>query len=322
MSCATSDASRPPRTVVAIDFGGTKIDVALADRTGGILRRVRLDTLALDGPEQAIRRAADAARTLARTLQDNDEQSVSAYAAVCPGVIQDQQVLLAPNLPGWQHLPFARRLAQELGVADVAVTNDVRAGALAEMRFGSLRNAEPAIYVSLGTGIAAALVAQGQVVSGAHRAAGEIAYLAVGGSAPLRAGQASLEDVVGGRSLAERASAILGQPTSAQQLFGREDPVARQLVHQALDALSGAIANLAVFVDPERIAVGGGMMAAADTILPVLEARLRQVVPFPPELVTAHFTQDASLHGAIALALDAVADSAPRELIPSSGAST
>jgi glucokinase len=319
MSDNSGSASGQPRTVVALDIGGTKIDVALAGAAGEIQRRVRLDTRAAEGPEQALRRAADAARRLASAAHD-EGRSVSAYAAVCPGVIQDEQVLLAPNLPGWETLPFARRIAEELGVAEVAVSNDVRAGALAELRLGALRHADPGIYVSLGTGIAAALVTHAQVVSGAHAAAGEIAYTAVGGSAPVRSGQPALEDLVGGRSLAERASAMLGEPVSAQELFGRDDPIARQLVHQALDALAAAIANLAVFVDPERVAVGGGMMAAADTILPVLESRLHQVVPFPPELVAAHFNHDASLHGAIALALDAAARSAPRQLIPSSGA--
>ena len=316
-----SPTSAPRATVVAVDFGGTKIDVALARGAGEIHRRIRLDTHAPDGPEQALRRAAEAARALVTADRAEDNGPVAAYAAVCPGVIQDEQVLLAPNLPGWQNLAFARRMAEELDVAEVAVTNDVRAGALAELRFGSLRNVDPGIYLSLGTGIAAALVTQSQVAAGAHRAAGEIAYMTVDPITPAQPGQAALEEVAGGRSLGERASAMLGEQISAQELLSRTDPVARHLVHQALGILADAITNLAVFIDPERIAVGGGMMAAAETILPVLQARLRQVAPFPPEVVAAHFTHDASLHGAIALALDAAAQQAPLQLTPSSGAS-
>jgi len=44
-----------------------------------------------------------------------------------------------------------------------------------------------------------------------------------------------------------------------------------------------------------RIAVGGGLTASADVLLPALRRRLAQAVPFPPELVTARFDQDGAL---------------------------
>lgn len=62
--------------------------------------------------------------------------------------------------------------------------------------------------------------------------------------------------------------------------------------------------NLAVFVDPDRIVIGGSLTASADVVLPVLDAYLRTGVPFPPAVVVGQFDQDASLHGAIDLALD------------------
>ena len=47
------------------------------------------------------------------------------------------------------------------------------------------------------------------------------------------------------------------------------------------------------------------MMGSAEIILPALGRRLQQAVPFPPDLVPAHFVLDAPLRGAIALAADA-----------------
>ena len=67
------------------------------------------------------------------------------------------------------------------------------------------------------------------------------------------------------------------------------------------------VANLAIAVDPERIAVGGGLMSRPDAVLDALERRLRAAAPFPPELVPAAFVHDGPLRGAIALALDEVA---------------
>jgi len=78
-------------------------------------------------------------------------------------------------------------------------------------------------------------------------------------------------------------------------------------VRRTLEVLAQSLANLAVFVDPERIVLGGGMMAAADSILPTLTELITAATPFPPEVCAARFLQDASLHGAIALAVDALA---------------
>ena len=142
--------------VVGIDFGGTKIDVALADSAGEVLERVRLATEAQKGAEQALERTVAAVQELAQRSA-NHGGPVLGYAAVSPGVVRDDRILLVPNLPGWEHLALGRRLAAALGVDTVPVCNDVHAGALAELRHGNLRGADPGVYVSLGTGIAAAV---------------------------------------------------------------------------------------------------------------------------------------------------------------------
>jgi hypothetical protein len=50
-------------------------------------------------------------------------------------------------------------------------------------------------------------------------------------------------------------------------------------------------------------------MHSADLILPRLRWRLEQAVPFPPEVLPARFLENASLYGAVALALDDLASS-------------
>jgi glucokinase len=55
-----------------------------------------------------------------------------------------------------------------------------------------------------------------------------------------------------------------------------------------------------------RVVLGGGLMGAADHILPRVAAALRRAVPFPPALSKARFVDDAPLIGALALASAAV----------------
>ena len=82
---------------------------------------------------------------------------------------------------------------------------------MAELRWGSLRGADPAILLILGTGIAAAIVAGGEVIQGANGAAGEIGYSLRGMCETTGAaeGHAPLEEFAGGRAIGERASELL-----------------------------------------------------------------------------------------------------------------
>jgi len=289
--------------VLAIDFGGTKIALAtaiLGSVDGRPDTSMRLQTVGPAGAVQAVRRTFEAARTF-----------VAAPAAVGVstfGVLRDGQVQLAPNVPGWDGLALPALLRAEFGETPIAIDNDVNAGAAAELRWGALRGVDVGLYVNLGTGLAAALVAGGRVLPGAHGAAGEIAYLRADKTDPYFAqGRAPLEERVSGTALARRGSALLGRPVTAAELFElRAEPGVATLLDETIETLSGTIANLCVTLDPERVVLGGGLMGAAEHILPPVAAALQRTVPFPPTLAKAQFVDEAPLVGALALALAAV----------------
>jgi glucokinase len=269
------------------------VDVATATTDGRILAAERLATDAAHGAEQVVDRAIEAARTL--IAGSGPPQAV---AAASPGIVLDDRILLAPNVPGWTELALGRRLREGLGTDRVACATDVKAATLAELRWGALRGADPGVFLNVGTGLAAGIAVGGRVLDGANGAAGEIGYALRGA-----AGDGVLEEAVGGRAIGERGGAA-----SAAAVFARADagdPEAARLVDAALDELAVHVANLAVLIDPRRIAVGGGMMHASGRVLDALRRRVAAAAPFPPEIVPAHFVHDAALHGAIALALGA-----------------
>ena len=290
--------------VAAIDFGGTKVAVATADMTGTVLKQSRIDTYASQGAQQLLERTLVTAQALIeRTLAEAEGRCV-AVGVVTPGVVHDDGILLSPNIPGWEQVPLRETMQASLNIPTV-VANDVKAAAMAEVLWGALQGADPAIYLSLGTGIAAAIVIGGRVVTGAHGASGEIGYnlRSVLDNSGAAQGRAPLEEAVGGRFIGERGSILLGETLSAAAVFDHSDIRARFLVDETLAELATHVANLAILIDPARIAVGGGLMSSGDIVLPALEFRLGYAVPFPPEIVPARFLNDASLHGAIALAL-------------------
>ena len=293
--------------VLGIDFGGTKIAVASADLAGRPIESDLLATNAPDGARQAVDRALAHARDVIAETARLTGGRCRAVGAVSPGIVYDDRVLLAPNVPGWGDLALARLVRDGLGVADVVVGTDVKAAALAEVRWGSLRGADPALFVSLGTGIAAAVVIGGEVLMGANGAAGEIGYGLTGpeDDAGAADGHAPLEELAGGRAIGLRGSQLLGGELSAADVFAHADPRARSLVDHALAQLAVQVTNVAILLDPARIAVGGGLLSHGERVLGPLRERLAFAAPFPPELVAAEFVHDGSLRGAFVLALDA-----------------
>jgi glucokinase len=295
--------------ILGLDFGGTKIAVALCDLSGNRIADTVMATDAPAGAASVFERAIATARELLVTGAPDCE--LVAVAAATFGIPFEDRVELAPAIPGWESLAFGHELRAAFPGVRLCMATDVKAAALAELRWGALAGSDPSIYLNLGTGLATAIVAGGKVINGAHGAAGEIGYnlrdpADVGRPKSERV---TLEDVVSGKALAEIARAELGRQLSTPELFDRAetDPAAARIVEAFVRELAQHVVNLAVAVDPARIAVGGGLARSWDTLAPALRDALDAAVPFPPELVLAEFPFDAPLIGALALGVEAAA---------------
>jgi glucokinase len=314
---ADADAGSGARDMVlAIDFGGTKMAVGCVTLDGRVLTRQRLPTRADRGAGQAVERALAAAAGMRREAGGRAARGggrIAGVGAVSPGVILPDRIALAPNVPGWEAISLPGQVAGALPGLPVATGNDVHAAALAEARWGRLRGVGNGLYVNVGTGLAAAVILGGHVVTGAHHAAGEIGYARPrpGGAGPDGPVSLGLEDVVGGRALGLRAAEVTGRPMSAADAFADPDPAVQRIVDEAISEFGRHLANFATLLDPERIVIGGGLMKAAGRILPVLRHWLAEVVPFPPGVVPSAFVTEASLLGAAALAADAATGACP-----------
>ncbi|HEY6933325.1 MAG TPA: ROK family protein [Marmoricola sp.] len=294
------------RLLVCLDFGGTKLAVTLADLDGTTVVGDVLATDADQGAEQAVHRAVECAH---RLLAERGAEAAAVGVATM-GITHEDHVELAPNVPGWDRLALPVLLREAFGPAPVAIANDVKAAALAELTWGELRGAGTAIYLNLGTGIAAALVVGGRIVDGAHGAAGEIAYWARSraDTAGAAAGRAPLEEYAGGVGALQRARAELGVEGGVAALVALaegDDPAARAFLDDLYAEIAFHTANLAVALDPERVVVGGGFARGSDAVLEVIRDRLEAFVPYPPEVRRAAFGADAGTAGAVALAMQA-----------------
>jgi glucokinase len=299
--------SHPP-VILGLDFGGTKIATAVCDLEGNKLASAVVDARGELGGRASFDRGVRAALDLvANTAAD---ATLAAVGVATFGIPFEDRVDLAPAISGWSTLPIGQELRRAFPGSQIVMATDAKAAAQAEVRWGALAGYDPALYLNLGTGLATAVVCGGKVISGSHGAAGEIGYNLRSRSDAGRAGEqrVMLEDMVSGLALARRAAAA-GLDLTAAEVFAaaRTDQALDDMITDFVAELAFHVVNAAILINPARIAVGGGMVGSWDRIEPGLTEALRRVVPFPPELVLAHFPQVAPLLGAIALAVDAAA---------------
>lgn len=248
---------------VGIDVGGTSVKAVVADEHGRVVAEVRRATPA---PDPTGDRVVDVVATIVDEL---DEAARLPVGVVVPGVVDELrgETVHSVNL-GWRSIPLAAMLRDRLG-RNVGFGHDVRAGALAEARWGGAAGAEGVVaFVPIGTGIAAAILIDGRpLVSGGW--AGEIGQgvISTGPHAGSR-----VEDVASASGTARRAG--LPDARTVAEHVRRGDASATEVWGQTVSVLADTLVSMTSVVSPTTIVLGGGLALAGDTLLVPLERAL------------------------------------------------
>jgi predicted NBD/HSP70 family sugar kinase len=295
--------------VVGIDVGRAWVRAAIANLSGDFVAR-RDERARVRSQQTLISQIGDIAHGLAADAGLRWTRVTFATIG-SPGVMQpgDGHVALAYALPGWGRRGLVEAVRTELGTK-IAFENDVNLAALGEQWHGLGKDVRDFAYLHVGTGVGAGLVLNGELYRGSSGAAGEVGYL------PLAA--ADLRDPNtrrrGALDIAAGASGVVGlarelglsPPLSAKRVFAlarRGDETARRVVAIEAERIALAIAALVPVVDPELIVLGGGIGSNGDLLLEAIEQELRRLSPFHPRVEVSALGEEASLHGAVATAL-------------------
>jgi len=268
------------------DTGGTRIKLALM-RDGRILGRESFAARSDDGLAPQLPRIAQGLDSLCAAAQVNRDEC-TAFAMAFPSLIDSRtgRVLAAYgkyadapqlDLPQWSRKTLRLPLIIE---------NDARMALLGEWQAGAGRGCDDLVMVTLGTGIGTAALIEGIVVRGRHGQAGVL-----GGHLTVQ--QDGRQCTCGNRGCAEAEASTSVLPTLAAQsrdysaspmrhspvvdyasvfrLAREGDACAMSLKTRAIDIWSSLIVNLIHAYDPERVIVGGGVMAGEEEFFSELE---------------------------------------------------
>jgi len=301
-------AAREP-AAIGCDLGGTRIKVvALAGER--IVSAIDAPT-PQSGPAARIVSAILAALRRAR----KPELRVRGLGIALPGFLDAGRAtpLRIANLPALEGCPLKSILRRRTGLP-VLLEPDSNAGAYGEARLGAGRAASRLLYLTLGTGVGAAMVAEGKIVRVANHTVGQVAHFPLERDGPrCPCGQRGcVESVLSARGIAWRAArASPGLPAQARrtpaglsEAAAAGSKTAKKVLGEVGALLGRTLAFLANFLSPDAIVVGGGIARAGEPLLaPAREAFFERAHPLLRGRVTIAAAELGPFAGAIGAAL-------------------
>ena len=307
-------------TFIGADLGGTKLAVAAFTGDGDVIER---EVTPLDA------RKSDAVGSLVleRVGRMREKHRSKAVGVCVPGLYRAERgTVWAPNIGGWDDYPLLSELRAALGrKVRVTIDSDRAAYILGETWRGSARGATNAIFLAVGTGIGAGILAGGKVLRGSGDVAGAIGWLAVDRPfKPRYVHHGCLEDQASGPGLVRVARDLIGPDLSYDGMLAKKNPeeldagdvfaayemgdrIARQAIDNAIELWGMAVANLVSLFNPEIIVFGGGVFGPAAQFLDRIYSEAKRwaqpIAIDQVRLIASSLGGDAGLFGAGRLAM-------------------
>lgn len=311
---------------IGVDIGGTNIKIGLVDDQLNIIRRSSIPFPHLDGAGVAAQIAAECRRLT--EAQGCGMEGVASVGVVVPGSIDPTGaiVLNAYNL-GFHNVPFRAQLQDCFGGIPVFLANDADGAGLAELGRGAFVGCQTAVLLTLGTGVGGGLILGGRMFSGGKKQGVELGHmpLVAGGEACTCGNKGCIEAYCSATAIARDgvrameahpesllASRSGGDPKVIDAKFvidcAKEgDPTAQAVFDAFVDHLGSACIAMIHLLDPEVIAIGGGVCNSGDFLFAPLRKNVDSKCFFSDhaKIVPAVMGNDAGMIGAAMLGRNA-----------------
>ena len=312
--------------ILGIDLGGTKLALAVFNQEGKMIFSQKIPLAGRTG--HAV--GALVREEVNKLLNNQQAWAIDAIGISVPGISRGKTgTVWAPNIPGWEDYPLSKELQAIAGDRPVVIDNDRACSIMGELWQGAAKGLNDAIFLAVGTGIGAGIVANGTILRGAHDIAGAIGWLDLGH--PFHAKYSScgfFEHHASGVGLVKMAKEMVkaypgytgmlkdkeDSSLSADHIFeayAKNDALAVEVVQQAVSYWGMACANLVSLFDPEMIVFGGGVFGPAIQLIPLIENEAKKWAQ-PIAITQVSFRSSAlgngaGVYGAAYLAFKAVA---------------
>jgi predicted NBD/HSP70 family sugar kinase len=296
--------------VLGLDLGARFLRGAICDLIGDVRARQDVELRAAD---------VDEALTAAAALRDSlvetsglDGHLIDGAVVGVPGVVEARtgKLRLAANVEGLEGRTLAEDLHERLGFP-VALENDINLAALGERWAGVARGVADFVFLSVGTGMGAGLVLEGELHRGHHGAAGEVDFALLGLGDEVDPSAPAIAELAAQLAREGNGQTRVVPPFDVRALFAAArggDPLGRAVVKEEARRIALHIAPIAAVADVGLVVLGGGIGANGDLLLEPVRGHLGDWLPYPPRIETSSLGEAAVLMGALAVGQRAALD--------------
>lgn len=304
-----------------VDVGGTTVKMGLFDKEGNVLEKWEIPTRTQNGGENILPDIAAAikAKMAEKSIEKAD---VAGVGVGVPGPVDRNGIVhRAVNL-GWAEVDLKKELTVLLDGMRVEGGNDANVAALGEMWKGGGQGHKNLVAVTLGTGVGGGIIVNGEIMTGATGAGGEIGHIHVEDHETEACGCGNygcLEEyasATGITRLANRAlkasdkeSVLRNGEVSAKTVFDAVkagDELAIEIAEQFGDYLGKGLGVIAAIINPEIFVIGGGVSKAGEVLFDYIKPSFERTAFHGSKNVIfalATLGNDAGIYGAARMLL-------------------
>ncbi len=308
---------------IGFDIGGTKIAAGAVNEQNKIIARREVPFPTGTSYKLIAELMAAMCEELLKTakLPFSELQSIGISI---PGDIDEASgmIINAHNLQ-FHNVPIRKAMEEYYGDVPIFVANDANAAALAELYAGAFRGCKTAVLLTLGTGVGGGVILDGKIFNGGQGHGVELGHMMLEQNGPLCScgNKGCVETLCAATWIIQQGrKAIIEYPLSL--IYSRADgdmekinarlvidcaregdAVAKDIFDRYVDQLSSAIVSCANLLDPEVIALGGGVSGAGEFLLKPLREKVKEksYFDFPYKIVAAELGTNAGIIGAAML---------------------
>ena len=292
---------------IGIDIGGTNLKAGLVNDEGSILA-VEKRKIAEVSDQKAL---VEALVALTQSLTERGgltPEQIRSVGVGVPGAVEIHSgaVLYTCNLP-LRNVPL-RKLFHRYLPYPLYVENDANCAALAEYYAGAGKGSKRFVTITLGTGVGAGILHNGQIYHGANGMAGEVGHMSiVYHGEPCPCGRRGCWERYAATTALVRAAKEKNPAwTDGRAIFAAAEagnPEVLALLDAWTDEIAQGLAGMVHIFNPQLILIGGGVSAQQKLLIEPIAAKVKaSVMPAFAEgleIRAAQLHNDAGMVGAV-----------------------
>lgn len=267
---------------IGIDLGGSHIAIGVVNKNGKILEKTEKRLKGIVTKEVK--------KVIEETIIENFEKFQKEYkieemGIAIPGTVTKNMVVKSVNL-GLKNYCIVEELNKKINIP-IKIKNDAKAAALAENKYGCLKNYNRSLFLTLGTGIGGAVIINNKLLNTGELPGLEIGHMVIDKNgikcncgrkgcferyASMKAFKNNLRESLGYNQnvSGKELLSIINNTNKNDENYKKIEKVKREYIEN----LALGIANLVNIFEPEAIGIGGSFVYFSEVLLEDLKKEI------------------------------------------------